>query len=132
LNEALYFYDATVEGSLSKKLESSLNSDIQLCEMLEEFMREKGVFYPNFNKKYYEKFRLHLQRAYEQKYKYSEFKALFMHLLSEGGYWEVSKSKTTEGFLNKITRFSIRHNVPSLTYLIIFIKKRILKKSDTK
>lgn len=131
VNEPLYYYDTTVESALSKKLESSVNSDVQLCNIIEEFMKEKKVDYPDFNRKYYEKFRLYLQRAYEQRYTYGEFKALYMRLLVEGGYLKVSESKTTKGTINKITRFSIRHKIPCLVYMILFFKKSILKKSDT-
>lgn len=128
LNEPLYYYDTTVESSLSKHLENSLSSNIELCQIAEDFMSKKGVLYPNFNKKYYEKFRLHLQRAFEQKYSYHDFKCLFFKLCEEGGYINVARSKSSEGMLNKMTRFSIKHNFPMLVYMIIYVKKHIFKK----
>lgn len=130
LNEALYYYDTTIAGSLSKKLENSLGSDIELCQMTEIFMEKKGVVYPNFNRKYYEKFRLHLQRAYEQGYTYLRFKTLFVRLCEDGGYKRVAMEKKTEGLLNKLTRFSINANLPLVVYLIISVKKKLFKNRD--
>lgn len=130
INEALYYYDTTIDGSLSKKIDNSLSSDIELCQMTEKFMEKKGIIYPSFSKKYYEKFRLRLQRAYEQGYSYSKFKNLFTRLCIEGGYNRVAIEKKTVGFLNKLTRFSISVNIPIIVYFIIFIKKRFFKNRD--
>lgn len=130
INKILYYYDTTVEGSLSKKIEKSLGTDIELCRITEVFMQNNSIIYPDFNKKYYEKFRLHLQRAFEQQYTYSEFKKLFFRLSVEGGYDKIARTKRTKGILNKMTRLSICCNFPIIVYVIIYSKKRIFRKKD--
>lgn len=54
INEPLYFYDKTSENSLSKELSDSVSSNVEICRIIENFLKEKKINYPDFNRKYYE------------------------------------------------------------------------------
>lgn len=107
LRECLYFYDVTVEGSLTKNIDLQINAAVENNEIRQEFFRSLNIPEEQIYDEYYNSFISILFSVYLNQR--SEFNRVFNRLLKEGKYEMVAEKIKPSGYKEKIIRMAIKY-----------------------